>query len=350
MIITNFQKTIKQAVRAIEKGQIDLNYYIQRPDDQWNKEQKTLIIHSVIKNFPIPELFTIKELETNKVFALDGKQRLTVLREFVNDGFAIDEEHSNVVFEGKEIEVGGCLFSELSEELQEHIESYTLYFRQIEEAEEYEVNEMFYALNNGKPLTRVQKARSFMKKDWIQKIKETKEHPFMEELAYFTDKQRKNNDDENVLLQFMILERYKDEDMKNMSAFNVAEYGKNLQEDEMLNEKYLSELKETFNFLKLGYGDATDKIIMKKANLPYVLNVANRIRKQGNVHPQLLFKAFNAFKTAINGKAENLSGIETNYNDYAKKHTTDRANVIGKRTEMNKFIDEFIKQADEYKI
>lgn len=94
-VVYNTDWTVETLTRQVEKGAIDLSPSFQRRD-AWTRPKKSLLIESVLLNFPVPPL-TLAELGGTKSYVVvDGKQRLTTLCQFFglmpqskNNGFAL---------------------------------------------------------------------------------------------------------------------------------------------------------------------------------------------------------------------------------------------------------------------
>lgn len=67
---------------------------IQRKGNVWDIKRKSKMVHSVILNWPTASLIASKEGRTLNF--LDGKQRLTTLISFVENGFALDKISSRL--------------------------------------------------------------------------------------------------------------------------------------------------------------------------------------------------------------------------------------------------------------
>jgi len=67
--------------------QINLNPDFQRRD-RWDEEKQSRFIESIIMNVPIPPVF-LGEDEYGMYVVLDGRQRLTAIREFLNNTFTL---------------------------------------------------------------------------------------------------------------------------------------------------------------------------------------------------------------------------------------------------------------------
>ncbi len=69
------------------KEQIDLNPDFQRRD-RWQVDKQSRFIESIIMNVPIPPVF-LGEDQYGKYVVLDGRQRLTAIRDFLNNIFKL---------------------------------------------------------------------------------------------------------------------------------------------------------------------------------------------------------------------------------------------------------------------
>ena len=160
---SNINWNARQLSKMCMNGNITFDNAIQR-GYVWDIKRKSLLIESMIIGYPIPAFYARRD--ENKVFdMLDGKQRSSAITEYLNDEYALTG-----VSEGLE----GKLFSELPEETQDDIISYSLTVYYFEDITEDEVNEMFYRLNNGKPLTAIELTR--VKAKSFDKIKELSTH------------------------------------------------------------------------------------------------------------------------------------------------------------------------------
>lgn len=57
-------KTLQSLNKAMEKEMILLSHKLQRPEGQWNRKQKTDLIDSLLRNYPINPTYAIKEGDT----------------------------------------------------------------------------------------------------------------------------------------------------------------------------------------------------------------------------------------------------------------------------------------------
>src|SRR5712664_3652048 len=85
-------------VRGIMDEMDDEKYYIpdyQRDSSQWDNDKKSLFIESLVNNLTIPPLLVCPHdrsdgMEQRQV--VDGQQRLTTIREYIQNKFALSSE------------------------------------------------------------------------------------------------------------------------------------------------------------------------------------------------------------------------------------------------------------------
>ncbi|MBD8699724.1 DUF262 domain-containing protein [Sphingomonas sp. CFBP 13714] len=80
-VVYNTDWTVETLTRQVEKGAIDLTPNFQRRD-AWNKTKKSLLIESILLNFPVPPLTLAEVGDSKRFIVVDGKQRLTTLCQF----------------------------------------------------------------------------------------------------------------------------------------------------------------------------------------------------------------------------------------------------------------------------
>lgn len=323
---SEFNMTIKMIEKNIKRGRFHLNYYIQRPSEQWNINQKSLLIRSVLENYPVPPLYCLSSGDIE--YILDGKQRLTTFFGYINNEFKLVDDMEDVIVDGKTYSVSECYFEELHEDLQDIILSFSIHFYKIEDAKEYEVEEMFYRLNNGTQLNKIQKARSLIGKKSIHQIRKLVEHQFMLDKAYLTDTQLKHNDDEFVVMQSLMLVEQK-ESIKGLTTKHVVEYIEEFKKnDKVIDDSIVSLIEKSFDYLNVAFEDV-DRMMLKKSMIPY-MTVMAVICMKSEIHPLEFRKWIQEFKRSLKGQSK----YETKFNEYTGMNSSTRHNVTSKFKEL----------------
>lgn len=150
-------KTVKQYVKMFNNHEICLDNEAQR-GTVWTRAQQSALIQSVLLGISIPVFYVDNTVIDNMTVrnVIDGKQRSTALIQFKNDGYRLCGLNPIIWVSADgiehELDINGLLFSELPEEIQDVIDSYTLEFKYYENLEQDDVYELFLRLNSGSAL------------------------------------------------------------------------------------------------------------------------------------------------------------------------------------------------------
>lgn len=192
----NIQWSGKTLKNQIEKGQVSFDCAVQR-NPVWDMSRKSLLIHSMIERYPIPPFYFARR-DDGKYDALDGQQRSLAVKGYMAEEFPLSEDTPPVTDEnGYPVIVSGMMFPELPEWAQDNIKDYSLTIYYFEDITDEEIAELFFRINNGKPLTSVELTR--VKAKSILKFQEIARHEMIAEAITEAGKRRYN--DENVAMQ-----------------------------------------------------------------------------------------------------------------------------------------------------
>lgn len=204
--------SVKQTCSMIQKGTVIFDSPIQRPAGQWKIEKKSLLIDSILRTF-VPDVYAIQDKteKGNTYSVIDGLQRLTTIDSYIADKWALTTlKPIKLESTGETFDISGLTFSQLPEEVQEEIKSYSLSIKiiEIEEGEDEEeiVEEIFYRLNSGEPmasqhLALIKTPHNVQK--FIHRI--ITEHKLYTEIAHFPEGQIKKSDREMSVMQSIVL-------------------------------------------------------------------------------------------------------------------------------------------------
>lgn len=161
----SFPRTARDLKTMYGKGDLSFDNAVQR-SFVWKNTTKdnrmSMLIDSMMRGLPIPPMYCncIYDDIKNKIYDfLDGKQRTTTIIKFLNDEFTL----VNIpLFEEEEIDIdlNGKTYSQLPEEYQDRIKTYSLTVYYYENMEQEDTIEMFRRLNNGKSPTAIELTRA----------------------------------------------------------------------------------------------------------------------------------------------------------------------------------------------
>lgn len=140
-------ETIAQLVHKMNRGRIIVQPEFQR-EYVWKKSKATALIESVLMNIPLPVIY-LAERDDGKLEVVDGQQRLTTLKAFMEKRFPNGDPFRL----GKMRvlpELKGKFFDELPEEFQDAFEDYDLRIITIQKEADADLKfDVFERLNSG---------------------------------------------------------------------------------------------------------------------------------------------------------------------------------------------------------
>ncbi len=164
LLIRNEARTVHDVVRRIEQGGYNMNPDFQR-DFLWDLNKQSKLIESILMRIPLP-VFYLAEDEQGRMIVVDGLQRLSTFKHFLNNDFKLKLPEQE--------ELNNKLFEELPPKLQNRIEdcNLVLYILDSKVPEQAKLD-IFERVNGGVALTRQQmrnclymgKATEFLKKE-----------------------------------------------------------------------------------------------------------------------------------------------------------------------------------------
>jgi hypothetical protein len=242
---SNIQWTAKTLINQIARGNVNFDCAIQR-GYTWDQVRNSLLIHSMIEDYPIPAFYFAKRAD-GRYDGLDGKQRSNAIMGFINGLYALCEDFDIVKDEeGEEYNFSEDYFEDLPEWAQEHIKDYSLTIYYFEELTEEQYDNLFFRLNNGKPLTSVELTR--VKAKSLKKFQEMAKHDLIN-LAV-TDKGKVRYNHENLVMQAWAVCFVKDEDF----SFETKIF-RHIIENAEVNKMQVEELTNYFNIILNIYNE-----------------------------------------------------------------------------------------------
>lgn len=204
---SNITWSAKQIAGMVKNGKIDFNHIVQR-SFVWERSRKSALIESMILGYPVPSIFA-KRIDDgtgkrggNIYYIMDGKQRLSTIKEYLNDEFDLTDlpivKYVDTTT-GEEVEedISGMKFSELPEGLQDILNSVMfsiIYFDNLTSTEE---RELFKRLNAGKPLSTKSKVLASCRD--IEGILDIGKHELFNEML--TEKGRNNKNQVSTIVK-----------------------------------------------------------------------------------------------------------------------------------------------------
>ncbi|MCD7762716.1 MAG: DUF262 domain-containing protein [Lachnospiraceae bacterium] len=306
--------SIKKIVKNTANGNIVYDHPMQRKPGQWNKEQQSLLIHSILAGYSIPQAYALQLHENydDSFSVLDGKQRFTTICDYVNDGFALIQNLPTITlrkletvtgengeripkFSDVEYDISGKRYSELDGMLQEIFMDYDFQIILLCDFSDEDVETQFYRLNNGTALTKDQKTRVVLGDELARFLDEQEEKEFFVKKAFFTGTQRKQGAIQSCILQtLMMVLDYDYKDASNKSLLEFAEWFRANHKQSDL--EYVADL---FSKLNEALPEADKPYrLMKKVNIPifaYLVQIADEAGLSLQEYGECILKFFDDY-------------------------------------------------------
>lgn len=283
------KSTLPIGVRTLkkwyEKDNLSFDNPVQRSGSQWSLIQRSLLIHSMLAGFPIPPLYLLKKKEGTEIRydALDGKQRVNGVFDFIEGSYALHGSTPEVELDGVVYDLANLSFEELSEECKDEILGYRFSIFCLEDATDEEVEEIFKRLNNATPLSPIQKCRSELGLELSAWAKEVCQRDFFQYGISLTVAQLRREADLEVLLQTMLLldARHEGYEYKAISTREVTKYCKHIRGN--YDEGKRKMIEEIVDYLGEIFPEKHK--FLKKSNVPMVM-VLSKIALEHDVPPE----------------------------------------------------------------
>ena len=306
------KSNLPQGVRTLEKwystNTLKFDLPIQRASGQWSPLQKSLLIHSLLADFPVPPLYFIKYKgkDDNVTYqALDGKQRCTSIFEFISGDYKLHASTPKVKIYDKEVELANKEFNDLSDDIKDLISGYRFTIYLLEDATDEEIEEAFARLNASTPLTLIQKARTEMGTELAQWTRKMTNMSFFQQAIPLTLAQARRESELEILLQSMLLMDAKDVgyNYKAISMREVTKYCRDIRGN--YSESRRQVIQTIIEYLSEAFQEKTK--FLKKTNAVMVFVIAD-LAMQHDITPQDFKKFIDYFAEHIPYEYEENTG------------------------------------------
>ena len=318
-----------------EKKVLSFDHPIQRKSEQWSDTQKSLLIHSMLANYPVPNIYVLREDsqeldEKNKpvfnYFVMDGKQRLTSVLSYIWGEFPLDENIPAIIIEDVEYQIAGKYFCDLEEPVQYEIKRYKFDIIAFEECSNREIEEIFFRLNNSTPLTKSQVAKAKVGVEIAELINGLLTSKFFTVSCNFSKAQLKASDDQKVLIQSMMLldtNNVLDFELKDFSENSILEYSESIRGT--YTDKQSNILKSAIQYLTDAFPEKNKQL--RKISIPTLVYMAD-IAEDKEIKP-MYFRQWFEFFTEEDGLMED-------YKTFCSTGSTKLEKVQGRLAVMTK--------------
>lgn len=339
----------KQLSGMVKNGKINFEHIIQR-SYVWERARKSALIESMILGYPIPAVFA-KRMDdgsgkrgSNTYYIMDGKQRLSTVKEFLNDEFALTNLSPINYFdtdEDKEVEIdiSGMKFSELPDGLKDFLNTVTFSVTYFDNLTKEEEKELFKRLNAGKPLST--KSRTLASAKNIEELLDLGSHELFEQML--TEKSRANKNQAVIVMKVWTM---LNKDVRDVS-FASKDFNPQIEEAEIADGEKL-ELINVFDYVVNVHDELKDnheKDVAKKLYTEtHFVSLIPFVKKaiESGVS-EAMFGEFliNFFKT------ENDTDVYTQYMEACSGGVARNASVVARNNALEKSYGKFFRENSE---
>ncbi len=294
--VANIEKMYK------DKKVLSFDHPIQRKSEIWTNAQKSLLIHSMLANYPVPNIYVLREDseqvdEKNKpifnYFVMDGKQRLTSTLSYIWGDFPLDDNIPDIIVDDTEYQLAGKYFCDLDEPAQFEIKRYKFEIIAFEECSNREIEEIFFRLNNSTALTKSQIAKAKIGVELAGILDKLLLERFFAVSCNFTGAQIKASDDQRVLLQGMMLldtNYVAGFELKDFSENSILEYSESIRES--YSDRQSNLLKSAIQYLTDAFPEKNKQL--RKINIPILMYLAD-VAMDAEIKPMFFRQWFEFF-------------------------------------------------------
>lgn len=315
-------QSAKNFTKDINKGKYSMKHKFQRQENQWNNRQKSLLIDSMLRPYPIDPVRC--EVETDDVRRIfDGVQRATTVRDFFKeDGFRLAKDLKPVTIDGEVYEIAGKKYVQLDEAVQDKLNDYEMTIYVFTDCTGEDIREMFTRQNNGKPLNNTQKRTAIESEKVSDVIFSLADHGFFEKVLsaaqYKKDVQR-----DLIRETLMLINTNEENDFTSFRAKDIDSFV--VWYDENINSADISTLTDVLDALNTG-----DTIKVKSTSIPMILYGGYKCLKDS--------KDFRKFSAAVDEFIENYD-VNEEYKQLVQSGTTSSAGVKARLQYWNNVVE-----------
>lgn len=135
------RRSVAQLKKHWDQSELDIRPPFQR-NPVWSEKQKSFLVDTILRGYPIPEIYMQEEVSASgeqRFVIVDGQQRVRACLEFVEGKYALSDPENSPWFEKK--------FEQLAPKEKEQIFGYNFLVRQLPNAPEAQLIDIFKRIN-----------------------------------------------------------------------------------------------------------------------------------------------------------------------------------------------------------
>lgn len=339
----------KQLSGMVKNGKVNFDHIVQR-SYVWEVSRKSALIESQILGYPVPPVFA-KRIDDgsgkrggNIYYIMDGKQRLSTIKEFFNDEFALTKLPPVTYFDdelGEECttDISGMKFSELPEALQNYLSTVTINVTYFDNLTKEEERELFKRLNAGKPLST--KSRLLASCKDVEGLLDIGSHKLFMEML--TDKARSNKNQVALVMKCWCMMNLEINDV----CFESKVFNPLLEKTEITETEKLAMI-EVFNLIvdthEALVGRKDKKVAKKLYTETHMVSLIPYFKKavENDIVSEMMADWLIEFFGTDSG-----ASVSNFYNEAAGSGSAKSSNIIDRDDALSESYTEFFKTDEE---
>lgn len=339
----------KQLKGMVVNGKINFEHIVQR-SYVWERSRKSALIESMIIGYPIPPVFA-KRIDdgsgrrgSNTYYIMDGKQRLSTIKEYLNNEFALTElapvtYMDDEIGEEVTVDISEKKFSELPEALQNYLNTVTISVTYFDNLTKEEERELFKRLNAGKPLST--KSRLLASCKDIEGLLDIGSHKLFDKML--TDKARDNKNQVALVMKVWCMMNQEISDV----SFESKLFNPMLEETEISETEKLA-MVEVFNLIVDTHeslvGRKEKKVAKKLYTETHMVSLIPYFKKA--VEDGIVSEMMADWLVEFFGTTEGAS-VSSLYNEAAGSGSAKSVNIINRNDALSESFAEFFKMDED---
>lgn len=306
-------RTLQSLMKDLEKKNITLEHKLQRPEGQWNLKKKSILIDSLLRKYPVNPSYGVV-MDNNKLAIIDGVQRLSTIRDYLDDKFALYKNLKPIEINGTEHDLSGLKFSKLSEDVRNDLLNAELQIYRLSDCTEEDVREIFARQNAGKPLTSKLMRVIYGSEKFNDAVYALIDHPFMNKII--TPAQHRNGADRDVIIQtIMLIATNQEHEYTSFRGDDADLFVKECA------DQYLDKADSLANVMSKFDEAFENKIKIPITSIPQILYAGYRVQKDNKNFSELVEKIVEFVNTYDDNEE---------YKEFVQSGTSNQKNVKGR--------------------
>jgi hypothetical protein len=301
-----------------DRANINFDLAIQR-NYVWKEDTSSLLINSIFSGYSIGQI-TVMIDNDGVMHIIDGKQRLTTLGDFLDGKTRLNLDFPLV--DG--VNIASHKFEDLTQELKEKFLDSNVEVLEYYELTEIERDEVFRRLNNGIPLTAIEKTRALAQGEVVDFLNKVSATDFFTKKVSISDSAKNRQVHQEAILQVLALLLDKPTGFASKDLQTLALELKN----DGITKKLQKQVLDTAKYLASAYTD--NSAFLKKIHISSLFKVALKAQEQ-KISPEIFGEwTKNFFKQ---------TKVGTTYATACGSGSARYENVVKRLREMEKYYD-----------